>query len=674
MSLCGHCMVTNSIQWSGRCMTAACTYMTWHAVQVLTDLFTDLTLDLIRSPGLSPPQLLLLLPSVLHSLVIIAYNPSIDLRHSLHLSGFCPTALERALVATTSFTDLTDLSFQHQLLQWHNDNPMSFVTSLSNLTSLSLKDTGLHHDCSRTLTTLSRLHRLRKLDLSHNCLHRSFSAVSHVLLRLSELRTLDLSKTVSPASDLHPLVPALRQLPALETFAISGEDTFRWHMDCRTYDKQLSQSLLALAASLRHMRTLRDVEAVFGCLRLKHSQLTRLSRCLERLTALSRLRVSTATYHDEPRSVRSAAAAGEGLSGALRHGLQQLPGLTVLDLGVDAAAYGGGPTLEAALQGLTSLQELRLRGRVFRGAADVDAFAAACAAAPRLRCLELTAGCGLARDAALALHTVAQLVQLTQLASLRAPLVVDGCQRCAEEVDGIAAAMQRCAVRLDARLTVGGDGGRDMSSIAAVLPAVVSLTVDTGVDTGPAGAAGVVLCLQRLPAVTRLKVVSSSDPPAPLLPLLRGCAELRSLRVLDVAVHGGVVEGEDAPAEASADVAEALSRLQGLTALSLCSRPGLAEAAVMAGCEKLAQLQRLSLRCDVRRRVVLHVPPLASLRTLQLWHTALPDSEVFCQEIGGLSSLRVLCLQRCWSEWAGAEVKERLQNSMPHLQVLGTHI
>lgn len=544
---------------------------------------------------------------------------------------------------------------------------MTRLALLSNLTALCLKDTGLRYDIERNLAPLSCLHRLQALDLSHNCLHDSYAAVSCAISHLQHLRSLNLAQTASPISDLHPLAISLRQLPALETFAVGAIATFRSHKLSRSLDSRLAESLLALVEALPAVRTLQDTEAVFGGLRLSRRQLARLTSGLGALTTLRRLRVSTAVV---TRHVRQPAQAVDGVHEAITHALPQLSALRILDLGFDAERYGGVGVLARALRALTGLHELRLRGYVVGDGADVDSFAAACATLRMLQCLEVRGG---HPSAAFSLRFIARLAQLPQLRRLRATLVIDSRPVCKEDVCAIAAAMPRCAVQLDATVVVFCDEPSEqlqLDRLAPLLPAVVSFAVGsvTG-DPGSTRMAAVTASLPQSPAITSLSLQSST---ASVVQLLQGCGGLRCLQNLMLFMYHNIA-GEEGPA----DVADRLFRcvlpgLPGLTCLSLSGDDGMVGDAIVACCGALRQLRELSLRWTRRPQGVLHVGRLQSLRTLQLYNAPLPGTRVFCDEVARLTCLRDLHLMLCSPEWPGVEVKERLAARMPHLNVLGT--
>lgn len=645
--------------------------------QVLNDLTNDLTLKLIRSIDLASPQLLLLLPVVLHRYVITAMNPSVESQHSLHLYDFCAPSLEHAAAATATLTDLTDLSFDHQLLPWTTDMLRPVLTSLSKLTSLSLQDTGLPGRFCWELGVLSCLEQLQALNLSHNCLDSYFTALSHTLPLLRHLRMLDLSKTASPTSDLHPLAEALHQMPSLEKFAIGGIDNFR--RPTRSQQIVLLQSLLHVIETLASLPELLDAEAVFSGLRLTIPQLAQLTRGLGHLTALTRLRISTSALC-QPSGNRAHLGVHDCFESALARALPQLPAMQVLDLGFDAKLYGNKSTFYDALGRMTSLRELRLRGLIACDHEDATTFAAACARLPLLSCIELTGP-----DAALPhptawLRALAQLSQLPGLRLLRGPLLLDNSPfkdsaGCADAVCMIASAMQRLTLRLD--VAFNADRGsapavRPWSeSIAALLPAVVSFSFES-VGPGCIGAAAGLLHSQPLlPGVTSLALLCTGSMGAPELPQLlcssSGFSRLRALELdveEDIFVGGGGVDRERIEG-----VVEAVARLQGLTSLLLSGGASLSGSAVMAGCVRLPRLRQLRLKWGSRPQTVMHVAPLPSLRSLLVWNAVLPDVEELCDELSRLSSLRVLRFSGGLIPQNSEVVKQHLQERMPHVHM-----
>lgn len=618
-----------------------------------------------------------MLPRCLHRLILTALNPSIDSHQSLHLCDLDHASLGLAIAATATVTDLADLSFQHQLLSWTSGILRPLLTSLLCLTSISLKDTGLHGDYYRELSLLSTLRQLDTLDVSHNCLHDSFEALSCTLAALPSLRCLNLAKTVSFMSDLHPLAHSIRLLPRLETFTVGGVDLFRWHRPGRTIDSPLRESLLALMESLPSVHTLRNLEVVFARLRLSQAQLVHLSRSLGRLTALQRVRVSTSGF--SPR-MGPWDAARDGFDIAMQRALPQLSALTILDIGFDAALYGGVRIIAAALPAMCGLQELRLCGAAVRDEVEACEFAAACAALPCLSCLELTCGEFAVSSPEQSLSLVAQLARVSSLRSLRAPLVIGPGPVCKEQVLVISAAMPRCRLRLDAMFVIDGEAQVHVRprliELGPVLAAVAAVCArgprSAGITARSADAVAIVGSLPLMPAVAKLALRSRSGGDVPLLQLLRGCGCLRQLRSLELDLYEGLV-GEEGPRDRSEGMAEAVSSLHELTHLWLSGSVDLSGNAVMAGCAKLNNLQSLCLHWGRRHGDTLHIEALLSLRTLQLWNAELPDEGVFCKEVKRLPCLRALCVNVCSPAWDTAEVKLRLQASVPHLHLLGSH-
>lgn len=641
-------------------------------IQVQFHLSPHLTLKLIRSPGLSCSQLLSLLPLPLHALVLHALHPSIDCDQSLHLCQLDQASLGLAIAATATLTHLTDFSFQNQLLSWHSSILRPLLTSLPCLTSLSLKDTGLHGDFAPELTLLSNLQQLEVLDLSHNSLHNCFTALSDVLPHLPRLRHLKLAKTASFTSDLRPVADAVRRLPSLTTFAIGGVDMFRQHQLSRFSDIHLREALLAIIDSLRGATALCDLEVVFSRVRLSHTQLAHLSRALGHLTALRRLRVSTSGLAHSDKRCR---AAGSSADAALPCALACLQHLTVLDVGLDAQLYGGVGVLFGALSGMSGLQELRLRGATVHDDAEARRFAAACAALSRLSLMELTRGGSATASTATMLGLVARLVQLPSMSVLRAPLVLGTGPCCGGAVGAIAAAMPRCRVRLDAVFVAGGEAGplarSHLAALNQILPAVAALSIGGPGFAGSAAHPVRVLAenLSMVPLLTSLTMRLCTDGAVSLLQLMRGCSCLRQLQALQVEVCEGIA-GEAEPQESSEGMAEAVSRLQELTKLSLSGGPGLDGNVVMAGCATLPKLRSMCLQWQRRRAEVLHVAELPSLHTLQLRNAELADEERFRKEIACLPCLRGLCLTSCSPAWARVAVNGPVQKYMPHLQLL----